>query len=253
VLDVAGDWSHRRPNVRPGGWAFQYWNDYYPDVDDTAVVAMALHREDPDRHSYALQRAAEWVVGMQSQNGGWGAFDAESEHVYLNHIPFADHGALLDPSTEDLTGRGLELLGTLGYPLFVSVRSGSLMGLKPDLKAYRDAYDGGEPIEDFHFLRQIESLPPELLALLKARLPSYYLDSTREGETPYLMNHCRCGATLDDDFVSGDVGAAFWPDTPEGYGDFRLFPLPMEQPIPIVSSYMIGGGEYLDFANTWAW
>lgn len=115
VLDVAGDWSHRRPNVRPGGWAFQYWNDYYPDVDDTAVVAMALHREDPDRHSYALQRAAEWVVGMQSQNGGWGAFDAESEHVYLNHIPFADHGALLDPPTEDVSARCVGMLVQMGF------------------------------------------------------------------------------------------------------------------------------------------
>ena len=119
--------------------------------------------------------------------------------------------------------------------------------------AYRDAEEGGEPIEDFHFLRCIESVPAPLMALLKAKLPCYYLDQTREGETPYLMNHCPCGAKLDDDFVSGDVGAAFWPDTPDGYGDFRLLRLPIEDPIPIVSSYALGGGEYLDFANTWTW
>jgi len=115
VLDVVGDWSHRRPNLRPGGWAFQYWNDHFPDVDDTAVVAMALHREAPERHTEALDRAAEWVVGMQSRNGGWGAFDAENEHVYLNHIPFADHGALLDPPTEDVSARCVGMLVQMGY------------------------------------------------------------------------------------------------------------------------------------------
>jgi len=115
VLDVVGDWAHRRPNVRPGGWAFQYWNDYYPDVDDTAVVTMAIHRDDPKRFPEALDRAAEWVIGMQSANGGWGAFDAENEHVYLNHIPFADHGALLDPPTEDVSARCVGMLVQMGY------------------------------------------------------------------------------------------------------------------------------------------
>ena len=115
VLDVVGDWAHRRPRVRPGGWAFQYWNDYYPDVDDTAVVAMALHRDDPKRYAESLDRAAEWVVGMQSRNGGWGAFDAENEHVYLNHIPFADHGALLDPPTEDVSARCVGMLVQMGF------------------------------------------------------------------------------------------------------------------------------------------
>jgi squalene-hopene/tetraprenyl-beta-curcumene cyclase len=105
VLDVVGDWAARRPHVRPGGWAFQYWNDYYPDVDDTEVVAMALHREDPEKYREALNRASDWIVGLQSRNGGWGAFDADNDHYYLNHIPFADHGALLDPPTEDVTAR----------------------------------------------------------------------------------------------------------------------------------------------------
>ena len=87
VLEVVGDWAARRPNLRPGGWAFQYWNDYYPDVDDTAVVAMALDREDAARHRVALERAAEWIIGMQSRNGGWGAFDADNTHYYLNQHP----------------------------------------------------------------------------------------------------------------------------------------------------------------------
>ncbi len=117
VLDVVGDWANRRPHLRPGGWAFQYWNDYYPDVDDTAVVAMALHRENPARHREALERAAEWVIGMQSASGGWGAFDAENEHVYLNHIPFADHGALLDPPTEDVSARCVGMLVQMGYDI----------------------------------------------------------------------------------------------------------------------------------------
>jgi squalene-hopene/tetraprenyl-beta-curcumene cyclase len=116
ILDVAGDWTANRAGIRPGGWAFQYRNDHYPDVDDTAVVAMALHRADPDRHRHAVDRAAEWIIGMQSTNGGWGAFDADNQHEFLNNIPFADHGALLDPPTADVTARCVGLLAQLGYP-----------------------------------------------------------------------------------------------------------------------------------------
>jgi squalene-hopene/tetraprenyl-beta-curcumene cyclase len=115
VLDVIGDWAVQRPGLRPGGWAFQYWNDYYPDVDDTAVVAMALHRESPARYSEPLARAAEWVIGMQSRNGGWGAFDIDNDHYSLNHIPFADHGALLDPPTEDVSARCVGMLLQMGF------------------------------------------------------------------------------------------------------------------------------------------
>ncbi len=115
VTGVVGDWAAQRPKLRPGGWAFQYWNDYYPDVDDTGVVAMAMHREDPVRHREALARAAEWIVGMQSKNGGWGAFDIDNTHYNLNHIPFADHGALLDPPTEDVTARCVGFLLQAGY------------------------------------------------------------------------------------------------------------------------------------------
>ena len=113
-----GDWQIKRPHVQPGGWAFQYANPYYPDLDDTAVVLMALEKTrglDPDRARLAKERGLGWLLGMQNEDGGWASFDADNDRLYLNNIPFADHGALLDPSTEDLTGRGLELLGTLGY------------------------------------------------------------------------------------------------------------------------------------------
>ena len=115
ILDVRGDWASRRPDVRPGGWAFQYWNDAYPDVDDAAVVVMGLHRADGDKYREAIARGAEWIIGMQSTNGGWGAFDADNEHYSLNNIPFADHGALLDPPSADVTARCLGMLAQLGY------------------------------------------------------------------------------------------------------------------------------------------
>jgi squalene-hopene/tetraprenyl-beta-curcumene cyclase len=118
VLDLRGDWIARRPNVRPGGWAFQYANPHYPDVDDTAVVAMAMDRvqslSGEPRFRESLARAREWILGMQSENGAWGAFDADNEFYYLNNIPFADHGALLDPPTEDVSARCLSMLAQLG-------------------------------------------------------------------------------------------------------------------------------------------
>jgi squalene-hopene/tetraprenyl-beta-curcumene cyclase len=119
VLDVKGDWSEWRPEVRPGGWAFQYRNDHYPDLDDTAVVVMALDRAralvsaDP-AHDEAIARGREWVEGLQSHNGGWGAFDADNTFHYLNNIPFADHGALLDPPTADVAARCVSMLAQLG-------------------------------------------------------------------------------------------------------------------------------------------
>ncbi len=119
VLDVVGDWARARPDVAPGGWAFQYGNAHYPDVDDTAVVGMLLHREGEaglagPAHDEAIARARAWVVGMQGRDGGWGAFDADNNHHYLNHIPFADHGALLDPSTADVTARCVSFLAQTG-------------------------------------------------------------------------------------------------------------------------------------------
>jgi squalene-hopene/tetraprenyl-beta-curcumene cyclase len=119
-ITVPGDWHAKRPNVPPGGWPFQYHNDFYPDLDDSAMVMMALAKTeglDPGRKSRCIDRGLAWFVGMQGGDGGWGSFDADNDRLLFNNIPFADHGALLDPSTEDLTGRGLELLGTLGYGL----------------------------------------------------------------------------------------------------------------------------------------
>lgn len=115
IRDVKGDWIFRRPHLKPAGWAFQYANDYYPDVDDTAVVGMAMHRHGDPKYRPAIWRAADWILGMQSSNGGWGAFDPENEHYYLNSIPFADHGALLDPPTEDVTARCVSFLAQIGY------------------------------------------------------------------------------------------------------------------------------------------
>ncbi len=121
VLDVKGDWAAQQPQLRPGGWAFQYNNAYYPDLDDTAVVVMAMDRMQKQlppkaQHGYdaAIARAREWVEGLQSRDGAWGAFDADNDHDYLNNIPFADHGALLDPPTADVTARCISMLAQLG-------------------------------------------------------------------------------------------------------------------------------------------
>jgi squalene-hopene/tetraprenyl-beta-curcumene cyclase len=114
ILDVKGDWAVRRPDVAPGGWAFQYNNAHYPDVDDTAMVGMILHRNGDPAHVNAIERARDWVLGMQSSDGGWGAFEPENTHSYLNHIPFADHGALLDPPTADVTARCVSFLAQIG-------------------------------------------------------------------------------------------------------------------------------------------
>jgi squalene-hopene/tetraprenyl-beta-curcumene cyclase len=121
ILETAGDWSVRRRTLRPGGWAFQYENPHYPDVDDTAVVGMLLHRNGDPAHAEAIARAREWIIGMQSSgggklDGGWGAFEPENTHFHLNHIPFADHGALLDPPTSDVTARCVSFLAQIGMP-----------------------------------------------------------------------------------------------------------------------------------------
>jgi squalene-hopene/tetraprenyl-beta-curcumene cyclase len=118
VLDVKGDWAVKRPELRPGGWAFQYNNDYYPDLDDTAVVVMSMDRIRRDtgttKYDAAIARGREWIEGMQSDDGGWAAFDVNNLEYYLNNIPFSDHGALLDPPTEDVTGRCISMLAQLG-------------------------------------------------------------------------------------------------------------------------------------------
>ncbi|MBL8498690.1 squalene--hopene cyclase [Nitrosomonas sp. JL21] len=114
VLDAPGDWRDKRPDLPGGGWAFQYANPHYPDLDDTAAVAWALEQAEEKPHPYALERAANWLAGMQSKNGGFAAFDIDNVYHYLNEIPFADHGALIDPPTSDVTARCVGLLGKYG-------------------------------------------------------------------------------------------------------------------------------------------
>jgi squalene-hopene/tetraprenyl-beta-curcumene cyclase len=115
----SGDWQVKNQNADPGGWAFEFRNDFYPDVDDTAFVLMALGRvADPDseRLRNSMRRGLAWLVSMQNGDGGWGAFDHENNLQFLNHIPFADHNAMLDPSTADVTARTVECLGQMGWP-----------------------------------------------------------------------------------------------------------------------------------------
>ena len=118
VLDVKGDWAAKRPDVRPGGWAFQYANAHYPDLDDTAVVVMAMERaqrlKGTGEYDAAIARAKEWILGLQSRDGGFAAFDADNLEYYIDNIPFADHGAMLDAPTEDVTGRCVSMLAQLG-------------------------------------------------------------------------------------------------------------------------------------------
>ena len=118
VLDIKGDWAVKRPDLRPGGWAFMYRNPHYPDLDDTAVIVMAMDRvrrlNGTTRYDEPVARAREWVLGMQSANGGWASYDVDNTSYYLNYIPFADHGALLDPPTVDVTARCVAMLGQLG-------------------------------------------------------------------------------------------------------------------------------------------
>jgi squalene-hopene/tetraprenyl-beta-curcumene cyclase len=113
LLDAEGDWRESRPDLPGGGWPFQFRNDHYPDLDDTAVVAWAMRRADAARYGVAIERAARWICGMQSRNGGFAAFDADNTHDYLLEIPFADHGALLDPPTADVSARCATLLAML--------------------------------------------------------------------------------------------------------------------------------------------
>ncbi len=113
-IKLKGDWSVGQGKINPGGWAFQFNNDYYPDVDDTALVGMFLDRYNREKKSKkikeCLERTRIWIIAMQSKNGGWGAFDIDNNYSYLNFIPFADHGALLDPPTADVSARCLSFL-----------------------------------------------------------------------------------------------------------------------------------------------
>jgi squalene-hopene/tetraprenyl-beta-curcumene cyclase len=107
-----GDWAISAPGLAPGGWAFEFENDLYPDVDDTAVVALTLH--ELDRGEAATARGVEWLVGMQSRDGGWGAFDVDNKAMWLYKVPFCDFGKVTDEPSADVTAHSLEVLGALG-------------------------------------------------------------------------------------------------------------------------------------------
>ncbi len=117
---IKGDWKIKSPDLEPGGWAFEFLNDWYPDVDDSGFVMLAIKDikvKNSKAKEDAIRRGIAWCLGMQSENGGWAAFDKDNNKHFLNKIPFADLEALIDPPTSDLTGRMLELMGNFGYPI----------------------------------------------------------------------------------------------------------------------------------------
>ncbi len=114
-----GDWQFKNKDAEPGGWAFEFRNDFFPDVDDTAFVLMALQRvrhPEPERMETAVRLGLQWLLSMQNKDGGWGAFDRDNDRKLLCNIPFADHNAMIDPSTADVTARVIECLGRFGWP-----------------------------------------------------------------------------------------------------------------------------------------
>ena len=114
-----GDWSVKRPYTEPSGWAFEFQNDWYPDIDDTAMVLLAFPHMKASRGVRAIgnaaERALDWLLAMQSKDGGWAAFDVDNNWEILTHVPFADHNAMLDPTCADITGRTLEALAANGF------------------------------------------------------------------------------------------------------------------------------------------
>ena len=115
-----GDWCVKNPKAAPAGWYFEFNNEFYPDVDDSAQVLLALSRvktSNESYHSKSVERAIEWILSMQCKNGGWASFDKDNDRMVFQNIPFADHNAMLDPATVDITGRVLEALAAYGYSL----------------------------------------------------------------------------------------------------------------------------------------
>nr|VFK15166.1 MAG: squalene-hopene/tetraprenyl-beta-curcumene cyclase [Candidatus Kentron sp. LFY] len=136
ITDEPGDWRIQRPDLPGGGWAFQFHNPYYPDLDDTAAVVWAMHHHDPATYGSAIEKAAVWVVGMQSQNGGFAAFDADNTHYLLNEIPFADHGALLDPPTSDVTARCITFLSRYNHDKYKPIIEKALAFLQEEQEEF---------------------------------------------------------------------------------------------------------------------
>jgi squalene-hopene/tetraprenyl-beta-curcumene cyclase len=115
---IAGDWKVKNKQGQPGGWYFEFNNEFYPDVDDSAMVCLSLgHVEHPNGRYQreSVQRAIDWILSMQCRNGGWASFDKNNNRMVFQHVPFADHNAMLDPATVDITGRILEMLASYGY------------------------------------------------------------------------------------------------------------------------------------------
>lgn len=132
-----GDWSVKRPGTEPSGWAFEFANEFYPDIDDTAMVLLALqhaHGANRDAQTAAERRAVNWLLAMQSEDGGWAAFDVDNNWAMLNEVPFADHNAMLDPTCPDITGRVVECLCRRGLEGHDAVRRGVAYLLKSQEK-----------------------------------------------------------------------------------------------------------------------
>jgi squalene-hopene/tetraprenyl-beta-curcumene cyclase len=133
-----GDWSIKRPNLEPGGWAFEFYNDWFPDVDDSAVILTVLAdttHDDAAARDRAIRRGANWVMGMQSKDGGFAAFDTDNDSHWINQAPFADVEAATDPTCADLTGRVLEMMAAVGYREDHPVARRAITWLKRDQKA----------------------------------------------------------------------------------------------------------------------
>jgi squalene-hopene/tetraprenyl-beta-curcumene cyclase len=128
-----GDWSIKRPELEPGGWAFEFYNDWFPDVDDSAVILMVLaaaQSGDPLARERAIRLGANWVMGMQSRDGGFAAFDVDNDSKWINEAPFADLEAATDPTCADLTGRVLEMMAAVGYRVDHPVAQRAITWLK---------------------------------------------------------------------------------------------------------------------------
>ncbi len=134
-----GDWSRKRPNLEPGGWAFEFFNDCYPDVDDAAMILTVLPKvtsSDEAARERSVRLGANWVMGMQSKDGGFAAFDVDNDSHWLNQSPLADVEAVTDPSCPDLTGRALEMMGSVGYRSDHPVARAAIEWLKRNQSAH---------------------------------------------------------------------------------------------------------------------
>ncbi|MDD2709309.1 MAG: squalene--hopene cyclase [Verrucomicrobiae bacterium] len=132
---IVGDWMHKNPQKEPAGWYFEFRNEWYPDVDDTAIVLRALNMiEVPNQAELAraVERGTHWMIGMQCHNGGWASFDKDNDHELYTQVPFADHNAMIDPPTADITGRVLECLGELDYDVEHPVVRKAISFIKKD-------------------------------------------------------------------------------------------------------------------------